>query len=203
MSTMMPDFFDTDSSLRTHALVLCSGLAQAQEYVSVNNELLETQCVAIDVCAGVNHRNQSVSRGHWIALESDAPALALEGASTESIEFMRVPPGVVVQICQADSARWRESRQTVCVEATPETIEGDCPLESSETGRSDASVIDLIEEDHTCQYPLSGPHMTVMPLLRFDLAPGWVCHRTTPPSGAELSGVQSYEQAQPSRVSTI
>lgn len=168
-SAMMSDFTDANN-ITTHALVLCSGFAHAQEQLRQTKRLVETDCVSVDVCAQINARQQPVLRDTWIDFRDYALYFEVSLAQKE-IQFVRVPPGVVLETCTMDLLHLVYNGKGVCDKSTIETIIGDCPVECGDPTQS----VDIIEEDTTCQYPVREQTM----MIRYGLARGWECDERT------------------------
>lgn len=137
-------FYAPMGALNTHALVLCDTLdadvahllgQTAPEYPSA---LAESRCVAINVCDEQNHRGEGVARGAWLhrganALELDGEALAIASAAAAdeyynyySLQYARVPEGVLLEACEPDFDRVRTHGEYVCAGA-PVQVSGACP----------------------------------------------------------------------------
>jgi len=126
---------DAQSAL---ALVLCAGLdqavanlrAQALSTHAVGVAWLEEDCVAIDPCAETGAGGAAAPRGVW--LHGNASALATAGAAAAtaaaeqgvaarnfgSLEYARVPEGLVVRACAPDFDVWRKTGALACDENT-------------------------------------------------------------------------------------
>ena len=130
------------AALDVFPLVLCNGLNASQAHlraleVSAHvfpGALLETQCVSIDACAALNGRGQAVPRGAW--LWRNASALWLAGNDTaargaalaraynwHSLEFARVPEGLVVQACEPDFSALRVRGEVTCAAGTEVVVD--------------------------------------------------------------------------------
>jgi hypothetical protein len=181
----MPDFVESDIHIKP--LVLCNGIANASAHRISTGSYLEVDCVAVDVCNERNDRDEIVSRAAWhhrtvsaLRLRSELTAMdeedesALAARNQNSIEYLRVPRGVVVKLCAPDFAVLRETGEHICNEDTIETVLGDC------------HGADL---PSTCQYtPTQGADCVQM--VRYELAPDWGCHEQTDvPTGYRLSSI--------------
>lgn len=143
----------TDASNSTFALVLCSGLKEAVwelrhreiDEHRIGVDWLEENCVSIDPCAGTSSNTDAVGLslsappGVWLAGNSSALVLprshaaivaAEAGVRAEnygSLEFARVPEGLLLQACAPDFDLWRRTGAIACNEKTIMTIHGRCP----------------------------------------------------------------------------
>tara|TARA_Y100000389_G_scaffold205129_1_gene263698 strand:- start:2160 stop:3533 length:1374 start_codon:yes stop_codon:yes gene_type:complete len=122
----------------THPLVICGDLTADYNALDVNgvfpDALAESKCVAIDVCAEKNHRDEAVPYDTWVH-RSD-PALYYDGEypltdgvvyNYHNIEYARVPAGVMLHACQPDFDRVRTHGVYECNDDTLVSIAGNCP----------------------------------------------------------------------------
>ena len=129
-------FYPATGALNTQPLVLCDSLdADVAALLTANTPafpgaLAESRCVAINVCDEQNHRGEAVPIATWLhrsekALELDGEAQAVAAAAAagehynyHSLEYARVPEGVVLQVCEPNFDHLRVHGEYVCAGAS-------------------------------------------------------------------------------------
>lgn len=169
----------------TYPLVICASLNADHAHLvnggSFPDALAESNCVAIDVCAEVNSRGQSVSRDTWIhrshsALWFDGEyELAQDGVyNYHSVQYARIPAGVVLHSCSPDFVHLRVTGEYRCDNATITTSTGTCPPVSF-----DGSSFDLEECITAVEYDKEGPHRASLygstQMIRYSFVQDWGC----------------------------
>lgn len=150
--TALPLYADVAQT--TYSLVLCSGLDMAIQNLksielsdhSIGLNLLETNCVHINPCSQLSGNLLQVPMDTWVHGNHSALVLentlqliqaAVDGQKAfnyGSLEYARIPEGIVLQTCAPAFDIWRETGSIVCNEDTIKTIDTTsvrgCPRQS-------------------------------------------------------------------------
>ena len=149
-------------------LWLCAGLDAGLEFPTTPHQ----HCVEVDVCEQKNQRAEPLVRGNWT--HRSAAALHVAHDSSEgvfarySIDAVRVPAGVVLELCEPDFAELRASGLYVCNERTVQSVVGNC-----------ADATDSDADENTCWVHPSLAHTAQLARYSFDTA--WGCHVSAEP----------------------
>jgi len=169
----------------TYPLVICAGLnSDYAALVSTGvfpDALRESNCVAIDVCAEINSRGQTVPRDTWI--HRSHAALWFDGEyelaqdtvyNYHSVQYARIPAGIVLHACSPDFVHLRVTGEYRCDNATITTSTADCPPMSF-----DGSSFDLTECITAVEYDKEGPYIASVygstQMIRYSFVENWGC----------------------------
>lgn len=193
-------FYPATGALNTQPLVLCDSLDAdvaallAATTPAFPGSLAESRCVAINVCDEQTQRGEGVPRGAWLhrgekALALDGEALAIEAAAAagehynyHSLEFARVPEGVVLEVCEPNFDRLRTHGEHVCA-GPGRNVSGACPgADAASTGL--VSCLAPLQPDPVFVGGTLGGEAVSVPvadargstqLIRYTFAEGWGC----------------------------
>lgn len=158
-----------------------NGISQELGWVYFPDDLVESNCVTIDVCAQQNSRGQAISTNAW--MHRSNPALAYDNEDQfittvynyHSIEYARIPAGIQLESCAPNFAHLRLTGEYVCDNNTITTVTGTCPPESYVIGTE----FDLKQCLTAVQYDKEGElepaaHGTTQ-MIRYSFLPEWGC----------------------------
>ena len=118
--------------------------------------VLETNCISIDPCLGINEHGESVPKATWLHANSSVLRLngtthSIEKATREirahnygNLEFARVPEGLIVKTCSPDYDIWRKYGSLQCDLETLLTITANDKTPSC-PGSSRYSILDCLK----------------------------------------------------------
>lgn len=144
------------------------GMAAGLDYGDVTG--LAQHCVSVDVCEQQNQRGEALVRGDWT--HRSATALRVDHDGSEgvlaryTIDVVRVPAGVVLELCEPDFAELRATGKYVCNVRTVQSVIGNCVGDSSAV-------------NNTCWLIPDLPHTAQLARYSFDAA--WGCYTSTAP----------------------
>jgi hypothetical protein len=149
------------------------------------------------VCGEQNHRGEAVPIGTWLhrgekALELDGEALAIQDAAAagehynyHSLEYARVPEGVVLEVCEPNFDRLRTHGEYVCV-GPGRNVSAACP--GADPASTDlVSCIAPLQPDPVFVGGTIGGGVVSVPvadargstqMVRYTFAEGWGCFET-------------------------
>ena len=168
----------------TYPLVICAGLNA--DYVGLGtttfpDALMESNCVAIDVCSEVNNRGESVPRDTWLHRSLDSLVydgehdLAATGVYNYfSIEYARIPSGVEVQFCAPDFARHRTTGEYACDNMTLTSVSSDCPPISYAGSTFDMTAC-LTAAQYDAESEFTAALYGTTQMLRYSFVEDWGC----------------------------
>ena len=98
-------------------------------------DLVETLCVTINPCTELNTRGEAVAKDTWIhrsssnlALDNEQSAMSASSAYMYySMEYARVPHGIVLEVCAPNFEKVRLEGVYECNPDTILSVEGKCP----------------------------------------------------------------------------
>ena len=177
--------YPTFTTTSTHPLVVCAGLDAAYASLDVSGSfpdaLVESNCVAIDVCAEINNRGESVPSNTW--LHRSQNGLVYDGEHDTAsagvynyfnIEYARVPAGINLELCAPNFGHYRLTGEYVCDNVTLSSVQADCPP-ISHVGSS----FDLTECISAVQYDKEGEIQAALygttQMLRYSFYEDWGC----------------------------
>lgn len=168
----------------TYPLVICAGLNA--DYVGLGtttfpDALMESNCVAIDVCSEVNNRGESVPRDTWLHRSLDSLVydgehdLAATGVYNYfNIEYARIPSGVEVQFCAPDFAHHRTTGEYACDNMTLTSVSSDCPPISYAGSTFDMTAC-LTAAQYDAESEFTAALYGTTQMLRYSFVEDWGC----------------------------
>jgi hypothetical protein len=177
--------------------------------VAFPNSLPESHCISVNVCSEMNSRGQSFPRQTWIHRSEDRFEIDNEDYGNihynfYSIEYARVPEGVLLRACQPNFDHLRVHGEYICnvdLKATV-SVSGVCPLSGSQDVEDILECVAPLQFDATeatgsflgqddVVYPVAALYGSTQ-MIYYDFADGWGCFDSahiTP--GVRLSSVQT------------
>tara|TARA_Y100000361_G_scaffold32093_1_gene26846 strand:+ start:318 stop:2189 length:1872 start_codon:yes stop_codon:yes gene_type:complete len=177
--------YPTFTTTSTHPLVVCAGLDAAYASLDMSgtfpDALVESNCVAIDVCAEINNRGESVPSNTWLHRSQNGLVydgeydLASAGVYNYfNIEYARVPAGINLELCAPNFGHYRLTGEYICDNVTLSSVQADCPP-ISYVGSS----FDLTECISAVQYDKEGEFQAALygttQMLRYSFYEDWGC----------------------------
>ena len=165
----------------THPLVICDSLnADMQTLLQTAtpdlifpNALAETRCVAVNVCSEQNHRGEPVPANTWLHrslpaltfdnefdgnMSSTSSELYTESYNHYSVDYARVPEGVILRSCPLDFDHLRRTGEYVCDARNPNAtaiVVGTCPMSANNPEVELLSCLEPLQYD-VSSAPLNG-----------------------------------------------
>lgn len=185
----------------SHEIGLCVNLAAAQ-LSSVTSPpgqslaaLNDTHCMFIDPCSQQTRAGVAAPAGTWWHVSKEGlqlPALASDGirhTNQYSLEYARVPQGVLLEVCQPDFSWFRQHGLWRCNEdaASHVNISGACPSTGTYT-IFDCMRSTQFDARHTAA-PLGSSQ-----LVRYSLEGSWGCHAQADLPASQFTGPDTPNQ---------
>ena len=138
-------------------------------------DLVESLCVTINPCTELNTRGEAVAKDTWIhrsssnlALDNEQSAMSASSAYMYySMEYARVPHGIVLEVCAPNFEKVRLEGVYECNPDTILSVDGKCPTPH---GYGSFEVAD-------CQFALepSSDLIGHIQMMRYSFLPGYGC----------------------------
>lgn len=155
-----------------HPIVVCTGLNASLDHLMAlevaNHDfpsaLHEEHCVSIDPCTGLASTGHSVPQNSWTWANSSALHIARPPTPQHdnqfSLQFARVPEGVILRACQPNFDALRQD-QVICNDDAVVTVNGNCPSLSPFT------LLDCVASVEKTAVPIELPFRSQNQIMHF------------------------------------
>lgn len=205
----------TGPVLRAHEIGLCIDLESATQYVRDTSpelhaltDLDRDACVFIDPCTQQTAAEFAVPRDTWVHVSTlglpppttllAAPNPGSTHPNRHSLEYARVPQGVLLEACQPDFAWYSQHAEWQCNEDARAAVQisGACP------GLEAYTLLDCIRPlqfDAVALEPPSAGLFRAAPLgstqlVRYSLQDSWGCYKQTDMADSQVTGEHTPNQ---------